>query len=422
MTQIEPLKRHRIRNYLLGLVATILVLVLALVVVLVVVVKSNEAKTGRQQAKLAPFYRPPAGFAATPLGTVLRKQRVGVVPDGATGWRVLYRSELADGTPSVSGGLVFAPKGAAPPGGRPVVAWAHGTLGMGDACAPSRSWGSGRAGVPGLALFLARGWDVVATDYTGLGTPGVEQYLVGGAEARDVLNGVRAARTMGIDASTRVALWGHSQGGHSVLWTAALAPGLAPELQIVAAAAAAPAAELPLLVDLQWEKVIGSLIGTEVLVSWPATYPDVHARSVATGDLNARDVANQCIGAGLVDLAIRNLFGQQAFRINPISVPAWRTAAEANIAPLPVAGLPTLIAQGLKDPVVLPPTTVTYTDLACAAGADLTSVWIGDLGHMTAGKAAAPIVATWLQQRFAGLSTSSTCSTVPPVAPAVPLR
>ncbi len=38
------------------------------------------------------------------------------------------------------------------------------------------------------------GWTFVATDYEGLGTPGVHPYLVGLSEARGVLDIVRAAQ------------------------------------------------------------------------------------------------------------------------------------------------------------------------------------------------------------------------------------
>ena len=91
--------------------------------------------------------------------------------------------------------------------------------------------------------MLRAGFVVTATDYSGLGTPGVERYLIGADEARDVLNSVRAARALtATGAGTRVAVYGHSQGGHAALWTGDVAPTYAPEFQIVGVAAAAPAA------------------------------------------------------------------------------------------------------------------------------------------------------------------------------------
>ena len=157
MTLVVKPKRHRVRNYLIGFVATVLVLVLGLVVFLVVRTKADEVQTERRQRVLAPFYVPPSGWQDAAPGDVLRKEEVGGVPSGGMGWRVLYRSERSDGTPSVSGGLVFVPAASsgdpATAGDRPVLAWAHGTVGMGDSCAPSRT-PNVEADVPGLASFL----------------------------------------------------------------------------------------------------------------------------------------------------------------------------------------------------------------------------------------------------------------------------
>lgn len=68
-------------------------------------------------------------------------------------------------------GTLYLPQGQPPKGGWPVVAWAHGTLGVADSCAPS--WTQHR---PRDATYLNRwlesGFAVVATDYQGLGGPG----------------------------------------------------------------------------------------------------------------------------------------------------------------------------------------------------------------------------------------------------------
>jgi pimeloyl-ACP methyl ester carboxylesterase len=202
-----------------------------------------------------------------------------------------------------------------------------------------------------------------------------------------------------------------------VLWTQALAPQLAPELEIVGVAAAAPATELDLLFTKQWDTVVGSLIGAEVAVAWPVAYPAARPGPVVSDDLDAAAVAEKCIERGLIDLELRSVFGQQMFRVDPMTVPAWRAAAAANTPAPPASTVPTLVIQGLKDPVVLPRTTATFVQRACAAGSDLTALWVGDLGHMTAGLAGAPLTFTWLQDRFDGGTPSSTCGTAPPVAP-----
>src|SRR5438034_153657 len=92
------------------------------------------------------------------------------------------------------------------------------------AAAPAASGAKVRTGPAGYA--------VIRTDYQGLGTPGIHEYLVGIAEGRSTLDIVRAAHRLDSRVSGRMAIAGHSQGGHAALWGAALAPRWTPELKL----------------------------------------------------------------------------------------------------------------------------------------------------------------------------------------------
>ena len=413
----EPAHHHPVASYLVGLGLTLLVLVGGVATYFGVTHTISTLRGDSRQQALAPFYRPPAGWSSAPVGTLLRSEHVGGVPAGGVGWRVLYVSQDAAGAKVVSSGLVFAPRrGSVPDGGRPVIAWAHPTVGMGDPCAPSRTVDV-ESDVPGLANFLASGWVVAATDYAGLGTPGIEQYLVGAAEAHDVLNAVRAARDIpAAHAGTTVGVFGHSQGGHAALW-AADDRSYAPELRVVGAVAVAPAAELVPLIDHQWSTIYGSLIGAEVLVSYPATYPTLALRDVSTrSPAQVAGLAGRCIVSALVDIAASKVVGAgPLIDHNPLDEPGWRAALQANTPGPP--SIPTLIVQGTDDPIVLPGTNARWAQQACAAGQMVAADFIGKLGHMKAGMAAAPLAYTWFQQRFAGVPMTTTCGTRPPVPP-----
>src|SRR5699024_11114917 len=142
----------------------------------------------------------------------------------ATGWRILYTTTDAHGAPATASALVLVPTSwrAVP---RPVIAWAPGTTGFATHCAPSLLEHQVAAGaMPALDQVLDRGWAVVATDYTGLGTPGPHPYLIGPGEAHSVLDGIRAAGQLeGAELAPQTVVWGHSQGGHAALWTGQLA-------------------------------------------------------------------------------------------------------------------------------------------------------------------------------------------------------
>lgn len=77
-----------------------------------------------------------------------------------------------------------------------MAAWAHGTVGLGDDCAPSTRPRSDRD-AEYLGRWLREGYAVVASDYAGLGTPGLHKYLNGEAAARGVVDAVVAARAEG---------------------------------------------------------------------------------------------------------------------------------------------------------------------------------------------------------------------------------
>jgi len=402
------------------------VLVGALVVTagtVVVAVRIWEAVADRavatEQERLDPFYTAPALLPGPP-GTLIRTEPLALSITGGRALRMLYVSERADGEPTVRGGMVFVPSAPAPTGGRPVVAWAHGTIGMGDACAPSRASDPLLDTQGWLEQMLALGWVVTATDYAGLGTAGAQRYLVGQSEARDVVNSVRAVRTIpDAQPGDRFAVWGHSQGGHAALWTGQLSGELAADLTLVGVAAAAPAARLVDIIGAQWRTLIAWVIGPEVAIGWPATDPSLRPAAILTrsGLRSYERVAADCITSVdlKVDVGLRRLAGEQFFAVNPLTMPAWLAFATEQ-TPAPLTDVPVFIGQGTADEVVLAWPNAALQEQWCAAGVDLTMLWLGGVGHMSAANAAGPSAVAWLADRFAGRPAVRTCDVPPPVA------
>src|SRR5262245_20915940 len=211
----------------------------------------------------------PGEVAGNP-GSIIRVWPLeGGGPGGGDAFRILYRSTGLNGEPIAVSGSIFVPSGAAPQGSRNVIAWAHPTSGVVEACAPSlmpdvsgMTWGLGN--------MLAQGYVVVATDYPGLGVPGqIHPYLIGVSEGRAVLDSVRAARDLpGSGASNRFAVWGHSQGGHAALYTGELAASYAPDLKLVGVAAAAPATYLAELFDADKTTSTDKELTAMTIYSW----------------------------------------------------------------------------------------------------------------------------------------------------------
>lgn len=134
-------------------------------------------------------------------------------------YRILYATTDQHNAPAVSTAAVFVPRTPAPPGGYPVIAWAHGTVGLGDDCTPSALPRTPRDDKY-LSHWLEQGYVVVASDYAGLGTPGLMSYLNSVSTAHGVIDSVIAAHKMPLALSPKWAIVGQSQGGGAAVASA----------------------------------------------------------------------------------------------------------------------------------------------------------------------------------------------------------
>ncbi|MFI1915341.1 alpha/beta hydrolase family protein [Nocardia sp. NPDC020380] len=199
------------------------------------------------------FYTPEADRVPGPHGTVIQLRPITGDPGlpGARNYLVLYRSvDMRGETVAVSGTLAV-PEGTPPPGGWPLISWAHGTTGVADVCAPSRDTSPEFPAHDYTSLvrttqaqWIAAGYAIAQTDYQGLGTPGPHGYLIGTAEQRAVTDMARAAREVEPEIGTRWVAMGHSQGGQAAVFTDARAQAWAPDMQLLGAVAMAPASHI----------------------------------------------------------------------------------------------------------------------------------------------------------------------------------
>lgn len=125
---------------------------------------------------------------------------------------------------------VFIPFGSTPEGGWPVVVWAHGTVGVANACAPSLNVRSVRD-KQYLNTWLSLGFAIVAPDYPGLGSSGLHHYLNARGEAWSILDGVRESLKE-FPLKNEIILVGQSQGAHAAFSAAGYQPQYAPDLNI----------------------------------------------------------------------------------------------------------------------------------------------------------------------------------------------
>ena len=232
-------------------------LAVALVLTALAVPAAAQARTAS-----ATFYdTPPSGWQAEAPGTLLKYTEVTRTWPSLhdlTAYRIMYVSLGATDGFSHGGkvyetGMVYIPTAAAPAAGWPVLAWGHGTSGVGDSAAPSKypwlypepkAWAW-----PEYADFVGKaarlGSIVTCPDYEGMGTPGMPTYLNIDSESHAMIDAVRAARDLAtqvsVPVSTAWAAAGHSQGGGAAIGAAQLAATYAPELDMRGTVAFAPA-------------------------------------------------------------------------------------------------------------------------------------------------------------------------------------
>ena len=347
-------------------------------------------------------------------GSLIRVEAMPGAPDGARAYHILYWSTGLAGEPIRVSGVVIAPRGIAPPEGRPIVAWAHPTTGIVSRCAPSLAHVFFDS-VQGLGGMLARGYVVAATDYPGLGTPGIHPYLVGQSEARAVLDSVRAAREIPeAGAGDRFAVWGHSQGGQAALFTGLDSASYAPELKLVGVAAAAPATDLEALVTEDLGTGGGNNITAMTLWSWSRVYGAPMANVVAPGAEPVIDhLANLCIERWFDVLTRRGstqALEKSFLRVdNLVDREPWRRLLEENSPGTLARDIPVFLAQGSADRLVRAPVTEAYRARLCQNGSKVDFVLAPGAEHAFVARDVAGAAVAWIAGRFAGEPPPSNC-------------
>jgi len=360
----------------------------------------------------AGFYAGPGALPEGPPGTMVWSTPIDA-PAGAKAWKILYKSKSVADKDIVVSGVLVVPDGPAPTGGRRLVTWAHGTTGVADACAPSMATDAATE-LPAIDRFVKDGYVVVASDYEGLGTPGLHPYLVGESEGRGVLDAVRAARGFTeAHAGGDVAIYGYSQGGHAALFAGQMAATYAPELHIVGDVAGAPVGDLKALMPVATN--IAKFRGFAVMggFGFSAAYPEADLKVLLTPEayeLGRQQVEKVCVQGMLT------AFEDPAMTVytkNPLDVAPWPDLLTENTPGSAGIGFPVLALQGLADQLVPPAVTESWRKRACALGTPIELKTYPGLDHGPTAAASAPDAATWIEDRFAGTAFVDGCALSP---------
>lgn len=298
--------------------------------------------------------------------------------------------------------LLFTPRGNAPTGGWPIVAWAHGTTTASlKTCAPSSTLDTLDGGLTAegftsrytevIAAFVAAGYAVVAPDFEGIGSAAAVPYPYynSASESRSLLAGVRAARLANPALSSKWMAVGHSEGGRGVLALQAFV-GEAPELDFRGTVALAPFVSLAAAVNrfsaLKAEDPSRTLMYTGIQnffvgmlgTGLQTVNPSADRNALMGSDLAALmpTYGQHCVFSsfGLIAAAVAAKPAFDGFKPGWSSAAPMKTFLETN-DPAAVPGFkltaPTLIVQGTTDIFVLEPLTTAFVNSQLGRGAPL---------------------------------------------------
>ncbi|WP_434277866.1 alpha/beta hydrolase family protein [Acinetobacter sp. CE-15] len=310
-------------------------------------------------------------------------------PNAAESVVMTYKMKGIKGQETQATALVFTPKTEPPAGGWPILAWAHGTVGVGDDCAPSRN----RLIVEGGFLpdvhtqkmidsFVQAGYVVVAPDYEGLGEPSENEphpFLNLKSEAYSITDAVVATKSwLGNKASNKWAVAGLSQGGHAALGAAQYAARA--NMDYKGAVAISPANNLEMIesisdMNLTGRTLLGQILGYSVLdtltaymaASMKSAYPTEPVYSIvfkSPTDKVAEKAESECI-LGMANSLSNAMFAHLRENENLENYPRKnagytqhpivRQFLDKDFPPLQtVVKTPIIIYQGDLDRVVLP--------------------------------------------------------------------
>ncbi|WP_171458675.1 alpha/beta fold hydrolase [Acinetobacter sp. ANC 4216] len=317
--------------------------------------------------------------AKTP-GTLLsiQAQNTNLFPNASQRFLITYRSRGIQSEPIVASGFILLPKGKAPKEGWPILAWAHGTTGVADTCAPSSDYVGGpvhiyqQIAAKALNAWLARGYAVVAPDYQGLGTPSGHPYMNAQSQLHTVVDAVRTTHHLKpYKFNKNWYVMGHSQGGAASLAVAAYGQKDAPELNLRGAIALAPG-------GYQYEGIAEyvathSQIDTSVAAFFPivllgaeAADPSLVPANLVSPEMG--EILNQARSRCLSELqSDLKQAPKTVFKPNVNLTPLTNYLKKQSIENM-IPTVPVMVVQGEKDQLVDSRGTYAYYQQICKMG------------------------------------------------------
>ena len=354
---------------------------------------------------LVEFYDGPSDLSKFVNGDLIYSQVLTDLKANVMGWRVLYATTSLDGSRSVASALIYSPKDNKK---HHVIAWAHGTTGLADGCAPSLAQ-DGTKQISYFDDYINNGYAIIAPDYEGLGTPGVHPYLVGISEGRSILDSVLVAQKFGpINAISGAVVVGHSQGGQGALFAGQLNNTYAPTAKLSGVVGIAPAGELNMLINNVSKLGITNGFVVMGAAGFKAAYKDLNLDAVLTRSVidKSPELETGCLILNI--LTFKDDTGTTLVA-DPSTIEPWATYLEKNSPGVIKIDVPVFIAQGTDDIIVPEFISQEIHDKYCTLDTPANKKLYPNADHSGVLKSARNDVLSFVRKRFDKKEFFSSC-------------
>lgn len=386
----------------------------------------SPALTAAPVPEQDPFYAVPRDVAGYRDGDVIRSRAISAsiesVPIPARAWQLLYRTEDRLGRPTATVTTLIVPLTAwTGAGQRPLLSYQTAEDGVAGKCAPSYGFVSGPAAAASnsyseqanVGLAIQRGWAVSVPDYEGPQS----EFLVGGMQAKGVLDGIRASENFGpaqMSHDALVGLWGYSGGGLATLQAAQTQSAYAPELKVAGVVPGAPATDIKQSIDA----LSGSYAGGAVAMGingFLRAYPELDIEQYLTksGSEKVAATAGDCIANAAARYPQLRVEDLEAIPHALDAPPIARMLRESS--PLYMSGVPTAPVYHYHaqydELAPFAPAEATMRNF-CRAGVPVQDVSYPVGGHLTVVATGVPAAMNFLSDRFSGAPVHNDCGTL----------
>jgi hypothetical protein len=397
---------------------------------------ARAAQAGPVLPSKDPFYTYSGStpLSQIPPGTVLKQRQVSLTIAGlkvpVTTEQVLYRTTGELGQPAVTVTTIIQPLLSL---GTKIVSYQTAYDALGSQCDPSYTLQGGNPGnttaqaeAAVIALYVTAGFTVTVPDYEGTSL----DWGAGQESGYGALDGIRATEHyLGVPGSTPVGMLGYSGGAIATEWASELAPGYAPALNIVGAAAGGVPVDFAhnltyINGDTTWSGVIPAVL----LSLGHAFGVNVNQYLSAYGEQITDQVAGQCIGSFAASYP--GLRYQQLVKVqyqNVFQIPALVTILNKLIMgttpghPAEPLLLGVGNADGTGDGIMIAGDVEALAHEYCQRGVPVTFDVYSGLQHTAAAVPFETHALAFLEGLFLGLPAPNGCSSIGPGNSLAPL-